>query len=138
LEVNYFDHQHGCFASGRCPPPAAGARVAMAGDIMGLHRAGSVFLDPSLLTHLNNFDIVLGNLETLVSHRFPIPSFLPDALTHNSNPASVTSFRRPDGRTVHCIVHRNNHSSITAAGISDTLDFSMAKAFSWRRPPKSR
>jgi poly-gamma-glutamate capsule biosynthesis protein CapA/YwtB (metallophosphatase superfamily) len=125
-EVRYFDHQRELLRFlGAAPPPRADARVALVGDIMGLHRATSTFLDPSLLDHLNGFDAVLGNLETVVSGRFPIPSFLPDALTHNSNPALVTSFRRPDGRsTFTALSTANNHIlDYGDAGGADTLDF---------------
>lgn len=68
---------------------------------------------------------MLGNLETLSSPHFRIPSFLPDSFNHNSDPALPTSFRRPDGRnTFTALSTANNHAlDYGDLGLTDTLDF---------------
>src|SRR5207253_5434614 len=56
-------------------------------------------ISPPVLQYLNGHEVVLGNLESVISRRFPVPHVLPDYFTYNSDPALLTSFRRPDGRS---------------------------------------
>lgn len=125
-EIRYLDEQRRLlrYLASR-PPPASAVRLAMVGDIMGLRLAGPSFLDRSVLEHLNGFDAVVGNLETMISQRFRIPFLLPDSITHNAKESLLTSFRRPDGsNTFTALSTANNHSlDYGDRGLSDTLDF---------------
>ena len=97
----------------------------MVGDVMWLRDGWDTFLSPEVLTYLNGHDVVLGNLESPISPRFPVPSFLPDYFTYNSDPGLIASFRRPDGgSTFSALATANNHSLDRGdAGLADTLDF---------------
>jgi hypothetical protein len=125
-EVRYFDHQRLLLrhlVAEPAPPPDA--RLAMIGDVMWMRRGWSTFLSPGLLDHLNAHDVVLGNLESVISTRYRVPWLLPDYLSYNSPPELVTSFRRPDGRsTFAALATCNNHTLDRGdQGMLDTLAF---------------
>jgi poly-gamma-glutamate synthesis protein (capsule biosynthesis protein) len=128
-EVRYFNDQRRLLrwlargpneALSACP-----ARLAMVGDLMWLRDGWHDFLSPEVLAYLNGHEIVLGNLESPISGRFKVPWLLPDYFSYNSDPALVTSFRRPSGSsTFSALATSNNHSLDRGdAGLSDTLDF---------------
>jgi poly-gamma-glutamate synthesis protein (capsule biosynthesis protein) len=121
-EVRHFDEQRALLRSLRAQPAPA-CSLALVGDIMWLRGGWHDFLSPEVLAHLNAHDVVLGNLESVISPRFKVPTFLPDYLTYNSDPALVTSFRRPDGRsTFTALSTANNHSLDRGdVGMLDTL-----------------
>jgi len=84
--------------------------LAMVGDIMWIRSGWSGFLTTEVLDYMNAYDVVLGNLETVISGSFRVPRVLPDYVRFNSHPALVTSFRRPDGRnTFTALSIANNH-----------------------------
>jgi hypothetical protein len=125
-EVRYFDDQRALLRRLAAEAaPGEGPRLAMVGDLMWLRGGWHSFLAPEVLDYLNAHDVVLGNLESPVSRRFAVPRLLPDYFTYNSDPALVTSFRRPDGRnTFSALATCNNHSLDRGdAGLLDTLDF---------------
>ncbi|MFO0843639.1 MAG: CapA family protein [Gemmataceae bacterium] len=102
-----------------------GVRLAMVGDLMWLRDSWGSFLSPDVLAYLNGHDAVLGNLESPVSPRLPVPGLLPDYFTYNSDPRLVTSFRRPSGTsTFSALATANNHCLDRGdAGLADTLAF---------------
>jgi poly-gamma-glutamate synthesis protein (capsule biosynthesis protein) len=123
-EVAYFDRQRALLrwlAGG----PDEGLRVAAVGDVMWLRDGWSSFLSPEVLAYLNGHELVLGNLESPISPRFKVPRMLPDYFTYNSDPALVTSFRRPDGTsTFSALATANNHCLDRGDdGLADTLAF---------------
>ena len=124
-EVRYFDDQRRLLRLLRQSPSPGGVRLAMVGDLMWLRNGWHTFLSPEVRDHLNGFDVVLGNLESVISRRLKVPSFLPDYVTYNSDPALVTSFRRPNGAsTFSALATCNNHCLDRGdAGMLDTLDF---------------
>jgi poly-gamma-glutamate synthesis protein (capsule biosynthesis protein) len=127
-EVRYFDNQRRLLrwlSSQNDPQIDSSPRLAMLGDLMWLRDGWHDFLSPEVLSYLNGHDIVLGNLESPISSRFKVPSLLPDYFTYNSDPALVTSFRRPTGAsTFSALATCNNHSLDRGdTGLSDTLDF---------------
>ena len=124
-EVRYFDHQRQLLRRLMTTGPATGPRLGMVGDIMWLRDSWQTFLAPEVLGYLNGHEFVLGNLETVISSRFRVPSFWPDYFTYNSHPALVTSFARPDGRsTFSALATCNNHCTDRGDdGLRDTLDF---------------
>jgi hypothetical protein len=78
-----------------------------------------------VLAYLNGHEVVLGNLESPISGRSRVPSFLPDYFTYNSHPGLITSFRRPGNAcTFSALSTANNHCLDRGDdGLSDTLDF---------------
>lgn len=117
--------RHLMVAQGREPlvGPAV-ARVALVGDLMWLRDGWDAFLDPGVLDHLNAHDVVLGNLESVISPRFKVPSLLPDYLTYNSHPNLVKAFRRPDGRSTFSALSLSNNHALDRGevGARDTQD----------------
>jgi Bacterial capsule synthesis protein PGA_cap len=111
-ELQHFAAQRQIFQHLMQQPAVAGAtRVAILGDIMWLRDGWDAFLDQGVLDYLNAHDVVLGNLESVISPRFKVPSFFPDYLTYNSHPSLVRSFRRPAGRsTFSALSLSNNHA----------------------------
>jgi len=110
--LQYFDGQRQLFRHlMNEPTPANATRVALVGDIMWIRDGWDAFLDQGVLDYLNAHDVVLGNLESVISSRFKIPSLLPDYLTYNSHRNLVAAFRRPDGRnTFSALSLSNNHA----------------------------
>jgi Bacterial capsule synthesis protein PGA_cap len=123
-EVAHFDEQRRLlrWLAGR---EEQGVGLAAVGDLMWLRDSWTDFLSPEVLAYLNGHEVVLGNLESPVSRRFKVPGLLPDYFTYNSDPALVTSFRRPDGSsTFSALGTANNHCLDRGdAGLADTLDF---------------
>jgi poly-gamma-glutamate synthesis protein (capsule biosynthesis protein) len=121
-EVAYFDRQRELlrWLAGQ---PDDGIRLALVGDLMWLRDGWQTFLSPEVLAYLNGHEVVLGNLESPISARFGVPWFWPDYFTYNSDPALVTSFRRPDGsNTFAALATTNNHCLDRGdAGLADTL-----------------
>lgn len=106
------------------PAPPGSARVALVGDLMWIRDGWDAFLDRGVLDRLNAHDVVLGNLESVISPRFKVPNFFPDYLTYNSHPNLVRAFRRPDGRnTFSALSLANNHALDRGEpGARDTRD----------------
>ena len=106
------------------PAPADSTRVALVGDIMWIRDGWDAFLDDGVRDYLNAHDVVLGNLESVISPRFKVPSLFPDYLTYNSHPELVRAFRRPDRtNTFSALSLSNNHALDRGeAGARDTQD----------------
>jgi len=86
-------------------------RLGLVGDIMWLRDGWDNFLDPGVLDYLNAHEAVVGNLESVISTRFKVPSLFPDYFTYNSHPNLVKAFRRPNGRsTFSALSVANNHA----------------------------
>jgi hypothetical protein len=121
-EVAYFDEQRRLLRHMPAAPEAA-ARLALVGDLMWIRDGWADFLAPEVLAYLNGHEAVLGNLESPISPRSRVPRLLPDYFSYNSDPALVTSFHRPDGRsTFSALTTANNHSLDRGdAGLADTL-----------------
>jgi poly-gamma-glutamate synthesis protein (capsule biosynthesis protein) len=125
-EVAYFDRQRQLLrALAGEPPRPGGVRLALVGDLMWIRRGWSGFLADEVRDYLNRHDVVLGNLETVVSSRFHVPGLLPDSACFNSEPGLVTAFRRPDGRsTFTALSVANNHvTDCGHRGAQDLLRF---------------
>jgi poly-gamma-glutamate synthesis protein (capsule biosynthesis protein) len=126
-ELRYFDQQRQLVSQLAREPAGSGSgvRLAMVGDLMWLRHSWDSFLDPTVLHYLNDHDVVVGNLESPISSRNPVPHFFPDYLTYNSDPRLITSFRRPDGsNSFTALAVCNNHCLDRGdAGALDTLDF---------------
>jgi len=105
------------------PAPPDSTRLGLVGDIMWLRDGWEDFLDPGVLDYLNAHEAVLGNLESVISSRFKVPSLLPDYFTYNSHPHLIQAFRRPDGRsTFSALSVANNHALDRGElGARDTL-----------------
>ena len=126
IERKYFDHQRELlrFLMEK-PSPESRGKLALLGDVMWIRDSWSTFLDSRVLDFLNHHEAVVGNLETLISPRFKVKSFLPDYMLLNSPPELVKSFRRPDGRsTFTALSVANNHTlDFGDPALLDTLDF---------------
>jgi len=110
----------------RATDAAPEARLAFVGDIMWIRDNWSSFLDERVRACLNAADIVLGNLETVVSkHARLTPAWLPDAARFNSDPRLVDSFVRPDGRSTFSALGTINNHALDRGddGAADTCAF---------------
>ncbi len=106
------------------PPVPGSVRTALVGDVMWLRDGWDAFLDPRVRDYLNSHDVVLGNLESVISKRFKVPSLLPDYFTYNSHPNLVKAFRRPDGRNTFTALSLSNNHALDRGevGARDTQD----------------
>jgi poly-gamma-glutamate synthesis protein (capsule biosynthesis protein) len=128
-EVRYFDSQRKLlrFLAAEPVDSAAklGVNLAMVGDIMWVRDQWDTFVSKEMLDSMNRFDVVLGNLETIISPNFKVPSFLPDYMKFNSHPALLQSFRRYTGGNIFTALSiANNHTmDYSDRGILDTMEF---------------
>ena len=101
------------------------ATLAAVGDLMWIRKGWTGFPSNEVLSYLNSFDVVLGNLESVISPRFKVPSFWRDYLRYNSEPGLVTSFARPTGgSTFSALSITNNHSmDYGEQALIDTMRF---------------
>jgi poly-gamma-glutamate capsule biosynthesis protein CapA/YwtB (metallophosphatase superfamily) len=96
-------------------------RFGAVGDIMRMPSDQPNYMDRQVLRFLNSKDVLVGNLETLISPRFPVP---PDSLfVMNSDPSLLTALRRPDGgNSFSALSLANNHAfDFDDRAIDDTL-----------------
>lgn len=71
--------------------------IAFVGDIMWIGKAKSNYVCNKVLEHLENYDVVIGNLETPIDRNQRVPNILPDYLTYNSNPSLLEAFSKSNG-----------------------------------------
>jgi len=128
-EVRYFDAQRKLqrFLAAQPVDPAHNLHVnlAMVGDIMWIRSDWDSFVAKEVLDTLNGFDVVLGNLETVISPNFKVRGFWPDYRIYNSDPALLKSFRRYTGGNIFTALSiANNHTmDYSDRGILDTIEF---------------
>ncbi|HEY2986480.1 MAG TPA: CapA family protein [Candidatus Binatia bacterium] len=128
-EIRYFDSQRKLlrFLATEPVSPAHTSRVnlAMVGDIMWIRNGWNDFVSKEILDSLNRFDVVLGNLETIVSPNFKVRDFWPDYMRFNSHPALLQSFKRYSGGNIFTALSvANNHMmDYSDKGILDTMEF---------------
>lgn len=128
-EVRYFDFQRSLlrFLAAEPVVPARKLRVslAMVGDIMWVRNDWDSFVTGEVLDTMNRFDVVLGNLETVISGSFKVPGFWPDTMRYNSHPALLQSFKRSSGGNIFTALSiANNHTmDYSDRGILDTIEF---------------
>ena len=103
--------------------PVSKIRLATAGDIMRMPSEQKHYVDKRLNQHLEKFDVVLANLETLVSPHHPVP---PENLfLMNSDPSVLSAFKRSDGSNIFsALSFANNHTfDFPDQAIEDTLNY---------------
>ena len=128
-EVRYFDSQRKLLRFLAAEPVDSADKLsvnlAMVGDIMWVRDQWDTFVSKEMLDSMNRFDVVLGNLETIISPNFKVRSFLPDYMKFNSHPALLQSFRRYTGGNIFTALSiANNHTmDYSDHGILDTMDF---------------
>lgn len=128
-EVRYFNSQRNLlrFLAAEPVSPAHKFRVdlAMVGDIMWIRNDWDTFVPKEILDTMNRFDVVLGNLETVISRNFKVPGFWPDYMRYNSHPALLQSFKRYTGGNIFTALSiANNHTmDYSDRGILDTIEF---------------
>jgi poly-gamma-glutamate capsule biosynthesis protein CapA/YwtB (metallophosphatase superfamily) len=128
-EVRYFDAQRKLLRFVAVEPLSPAhklrAKLAMVGDLMWIRNDWETFVAKEILDALNRFDAVLGNLETVISPNFKVPSFLPDYMKFNSHPGLVQSFKKHTGGNIFTALSiANNHTmDYSDRGILDTMDF---------------
>jgi poly-gamma-glutamate synthesis protein (capsule biosynthesis protein) len=128
-QVRYFDSQRSLlrFLAAEPVNPSHNARVnlAMVGDIMWIRDDWDTFVPKEILDTMNRFDVVLGNLETVISPNFKVRGFWPDYMRYNSDPGLVRSFKRYAGGNIFTALSiANNHTmDYSDQGILDTIEF---------------
>jgi poly-gamma-glutamate capsule biosynthesis protein CapA/YwtB (metallophosphatase superfamily) len=128
-EIRYFDAQRKLlrFLATEPVDPAhkLNADLAIVGDIMWIRNDWDSFVAKEVLNFLNRFDVVLGNLETIISPNFKVRGFWPDYRTYNSHPDLLNSFRRHTGGNIFTALSiANNHTmDYSDRGILDTIEF---------------
>lgn len=122
--IVHFQRQQQLFGFLASPLPAT-VKLAMVGDIMWVRDSWSSFAQPDVKARLGEHDVVLGNLETPISDRHRVPSFLPDVAHFNAPPELLTTFRRPEGENLFTAVSTANNHSLDQGldGARATLDF---------------
>ncbi len=102
--------------------PMHNVSLASVGDIMRMPTEQPFFVDEKVNRHLGAIDIVLGNLETLISPSYELP---PESLfMMNSDPTLLSAFRREDGSNIFSALSlANNHIyDYPDDAIDDTVD----------------
>ncbi|MCG8313871.1 MAG: CapA family protein [Pseudomonadales bacterium] len=105
-------------------PPAdaiSQLKLASVGDIMRMPSKQDGFVDDVLKEYLDGVDILNGNLETLISDKYPVP---PESLFNmNSDPSLLTAFRNKAGQNYFSVLSTvNNHTyDFPDDAIADTL-----------------
>jgi len=128
-QVHYFDAQRKLLrflaAAPLDPAHQLKADLAMVGDIMWIRSDWDSFVAREALEYLNRFDVVLGNLETVISPNFKVRGFWPDYRTFNSHPGLLNSFRKHTGGNIFTALSiANNHTmDYSDRGILDTMEF---------------
>lgn len=107
----YFDAQKRIFSEmEKIEAPVADAQFSMAaiGDLMRMPSVQKNSVHPNTQQFLSQFDVITGNLETLISPRYPLP---PDSLfMMNSTAEIVEGFRDKQGNNLLSLVSlANNH-----------------------------
>jgi poly-gamma-glutamate capsule biosynthesis protein CapA/YwtB (metallophosphatase superfamily) len=100
-------------------------KAAFVGDLMWIRDSWDSFVSPGVLQHLNDHELVMGNLETPITANAKVPGFLPDAVNFNAPPELLTSFQREDGsNTFTALSFANNHTYDQGLeGARDTINF---------------
>ena len=128
-QLRYFDSQRKLLRYLAAAPLRPGHKLvvdlAMVGDIMWIRHDWDSFVSKEILDFLNRFDVVLGNLETIISSNFRVRTFWPDYRKFNSHPALLQSFKwRTGGNLFTALSIANNHTmDYSDAGILDTIEF---------------
>jgi len=81
-------------------------KLAIVGDIMWLRNNWGNFMDSAVYVKLNESDLIIGNLETIIDTTKKVKSFLPDYRTYNSNKQLLNFL--PAKRSILSVA--NNHS----------------------------
>jgi len=113
--------------------PAAGIRFGMVGDMMWVRDGWGEVLDPELRRHLAGFDVLVGNLETVVSPRFGVPTLVPAPRRFNSPPSLLRGLSAGPGRSLFSALSvANNHTTdFGEPGIRDTIAALDAEGIRW-------
>ena len=128
-EAHYFDFQRSLLRFLTAEPAISAHKLrvslAMVGDIMWIRNDWDTFVTGEILDAMNRFDVVLGNLETVISRNFKVPGFWPDTMRYNSHPALLRSFKRNTGGNIFTALSiANNHTmDYSDRGILDTIEF---------------
>lgn len=127
-QVRYFDSQRRLLrflTAEPVPDHKFGVNLAMVGDIMWIRNDWDTFVSKEILDAMNRFDVVLGNLETVISPNFKVPGFWFDYRKYNSHPALLQSFKRHGGGNIFTALSiANNHTmDYSDRGILDTIEF---------------
>ncbi|MCG8671806.1 MAG: CapA family protein [Pseudomonadales bacterium] len=84
-------------------------KLASVGDVMRLSYSQPDFVDEILKEYFDSVDVLTGNLETLISPKYPVP---PDSLFQmNSDPSLLTAFRNSENHNYFSVMSTaNNHT----------------------------
>jgi poly-gamma-glutamate synthesis protein (capsule biosynthesis protein) len=125
--ADWFDAQKNVLRLVSAPGPEddPALRIALAGDIMWIRDGWSAFLDPSLLTYLNEHDLVFADLETAIARSRRVPRFWTVRKTFNSPPELLTSFRREDGSSTFSALSVGGNHALDYGddGLLETIGF---------------
>lgn len=113
-ELNYFNNQNTIFNhlknSVNDSHYSSYVNLGLVGDIMWIRNNWNDFIDPGLLSKMQIFDFMIGNLESPVAGHKKVRSFLPAYLKFNADPGLITTFRYPDGKPLFkALSFANNH-----------------------------
>lgn len=125
-EMNeHFRAQHGALMALEPPRRSADVgRLGLLGDVMWIRDNWSGFLAPESRQHLEGYDAVIGNLETVVSPSFPVTEWLPDLVRYNSPRRYLESFESSRGGSLFSALSTSNNHILDFGdrGAIDTLD----------------
>ena len=121
----HFDAQKSLAAHLAPSSGPAPVRLGFVGDLMWIRNGWNSFLPTETLGELRKLDGLVGNLETVISPKFPVKELWPDLLDFNSRPELLQAFRHENGRNLFAALSfANNHSlDFGDEGARDTVHF---------------
>lgn len=114
-EIKYFYNQNALFNHLETYPnnylSSTYVKLGLVGDIMWIRNNWNDFIDPVLLSKMQTFDFMIGNLESPVAGHKKVRSFLPAYLKFNAEPGLISSFKDPEGKSLFkALSFANNHT----------------------------
>ncbi|MCO5143804.1 MAG: CapA family protein [Oligoflexia bacterium] len=96
--------------------------LGLVGDIMWIRDSWKTFLQPEAKKLLEENHILVGNLETILSSKYPVKEYLPDRFVFNSPTEYLDSFQKENVSLFTSLSFANNHTlDYFDEGALDTL-----------------
>lgn len=135
-QKSYFDMQRRLLATMASEEPqkpiVEKAHLGAVGDLMWIRNQWDSFVTEETLAQLSQYDVLFGNLETMISNSFPVSdSKKPNR--YNSDKGLLTSFKGNDNKNLFTAISvaANHTFDFGDQGILDTVDFLDRENIAW-------